>query len=336
MAATSIVIMPGQLARRAELYHQFASLTSAGLGISQTIEQLRRYPPARDFRLPLENVLREIARGFTFTESIRRSGDWLPDFDIALIEAGERSGRLDACFRKLGDYYENRARMARQMIADMLYPAFLVHFAVFIIPFAQMFTSGNVLRYLAQTLGILLPLYLLVALVIFAMQGGHGERWRSLLETILHPVPVLGSARRDLALARLAMSLEALISAGVGIVEAWDLSAKVSGSSALRRAIQSWKRSVAGGQTVAEAITASGAFPEMFSNQYNSGEISGKLDEVLLRLQNYYEDSGRRKMHMLAQWTPRIIGILVMIAIGIYIIRFWSNYYNNMWKAVGP
>ena len=137
-------------------------------------------------------MLEQIAGGSTFTDAVQRCGHWLPAFDLALLEAGEHSGRLDACFRLLADYYTDRARLARQMIGDLAYPVFLLHFAVFIFPFAQFFASGNWVAYLCQTLGVLIPLYAVVALIIFAAQSRHGEAWRACFESLLHPIPVLG------------------------------------------------------------------------------------------------------------------------------------------------
>ena len=279
----ALVITPGQLSRRAEFYHQLAQLTAAGLGLVRALEQLERNPPARSYRQPIHGVLVNVGEGFTFSESVQRAGQWLPAFDLALLQAGEQSGRLDACFRVLADYYKERARLARDMIGSLIYPAFLFHFAVFIIPFAQLFISGNWVVYLCQTFGILLPVYAIVGLMIYAAQSGHGERWRALMESVLHPVPVLGTARQSLALSRLAGALEALLSAGVTIIEAWELAATASGSPALRRTVLAWRPLVDAGNTPGEVVNASAKFPELFANQYMTGEISGKLDETLQR-----------------------------------------------------
>jgi len=325
-----LIVTPGQLVRRSEFYHQLCQLTAAGLGLTRALEQLQRAPPSRSFRAPIRAALAGIAEGYTFTESVRRAGSWLPDFDIALLEAGERSGRLDACFRLLADHYADRGRMAREMIVDMAYPAFLLHFAVFILPFAQLFTTGDWRTYLLRTFGILLPIYAVVALMIYAAQSQHGEIWRSWFERIVGVLPILGRARREMALARLAMALEALISAGVSIIEAWELAATVSGSPALRRTVHGWRADVQAGQTPAEAINDSGKFPDLFANQYASGEISGKLDEVLRRLHNYYQDEGTRKLRAVAQWTPRIAYLIIALAIAWQVIRFWSGYFEQI------
>src|SRR5437870_422889 len=260
---------PAQFARRGEFYHQLGALTGAGLGLIRGLEELKREPPSRAYREPIGRLLQELEHGFSFAEAVQRQGRWLPSFDIALLQAGEHSGRLETCLKLLSDYYRDRAQMARQMMANLAYPAILFHLAIFLFPFAQFFTSGNWVRYLSQTLGVLIPIYALTALMIFAAQSRHGETWRAWFESVLGPVPVLGTARHYLALSRLAAALEALLSAGVNIIEAWELAATASGSPALRRTVVAWRPLVSsGGQTPAEAVGASSRFPELFANQY--------------------------------------------------------------------
>ena len=330
-----MVITPGQLSRRADFYHQLGQLTGAGLGLMRALEQFKRNPADRSYREPTGRVLEQIAAGATFTEAVQSCGHWLPAFDVALLQAGEQSGRLDACFRLLADYYTDRARLARQLMGDLAYPAFLLHFAVFILPFARFFTSGDWMAYLCQTFGVLIPLYAVVALVVFAAQSQHGERWRAGVESLLHPVPVLGQARRDLALGRLAAPLEALLSAGGTGVEAWELAATASGSPALRRMVLGWRPQVNAGQTPAEAVSASGGFPELFASQYATGEVSGQLDDTLRRLHAYYQEEGSRKLHAVARWTPWAIYLCVMLLIAYRIIRFYTGYFNQIRDAGG-
>ena len=331
----SLIFTPGQLARRADFYQRLGQLAGVGFPLLQALEQIQRNPPGRSYRRPVERALEEIAAGSTLTEALQCSGSWLPAFDLALLRAGEESGRLDACLRMLADYYTDRARLARQMIADLAYPAFLLHFAVFIFPFAQFFLSGNWVVYLCQTLGILLPLYAAVGLMIFLAQNRHGEPWRATLELLLHPIPVLGRARQYLALARLSAALEALLSAGVTIIEAWGLAATASGSPALRRTVLGWRPRLDAGETPAEVVSASGWFPELFASQYAAGEISGKLDETLRRLQAYYQEEGSRKLHAMAQWTSRLIYLGVVLMIAWRIISFYMGYFSMVRDAGG-
>ncbi|TAK97236.1 MAG: hypothetical protein EPO07_13640, partial [Verrucomicrobia bacterium] len=173
-----LIVTPGQLAQRSDFYHQLGQLTQAGLGILQALQQVERNPPARSFREPARRISLAISGGSTFSEAVQRQQGWLPEFDLALITAGEKSGRLDQCFFLLAEYYADRARVTRQLLMDLAYPLFLFHFAVFILPFSAFFVSGNLLLYLLKTFGILLPVYALVFAGIYAAQSRHGETWR--------------------------------------------------------------------------------------------------------------------------------------------------------------
>jgi type II secretory pathway component PulF len=328
-------ITPGQFAHRAAFYQQLGELTNAGIVLTAALEQIERHPPDRSYLEPIRRLRAEIVGGFTLSESLQRLGPWLPDFDIALLQAGEQSGRLDTCFRSLADYYSERARLVRQMLADMAYPGFLFHFAIFIMPFPRLFSSGNWIVYLLQTFGVLLPLYGVLALAVYAAQSRHGETWRGRLEALLHPVPILGSGRRSLALSRLSAALEALLRAGVSIIQAWELAAKACGSPFLRRLVASWRPQLDAGRTPAEEVSASGQFPELFAGQYATGEISGQLDDTLARLHRYYREEGWRKLHAVAQWTPRVIYLGVALMIAYRVVRFWLGYFNDIRNAGG-
>jgi len=328
----SFVVTPRQFTQRAEFYHQLAQLTSAGIGVLPALEQLKRNPPARSYREPIQQLLGELAQGRTLTGSLQQLDAWLPEFDIALIDAGERSGRLDACFRLLADYYNDQARITKQMISQLLYPAALVHLAaiifIIVLPFAHSQFNASLILLSAKAALALAPLYLATAFIIYATQSRHGEKWRALIEAIFRWIPILGKARHYLALARLAAALEALISAGVNIIQAWDLAASASGSPALRRAVAAMKPEVVAGQTPAEAIRKQSQFPVLFANLYSSGEVSGKLDETLRRLYALYQEEGSHKLQSFAQWMPRLIYMLVALVVAYEIIQAWNGLYG--------
>jgi type IV pilus assembly protein PilC len=325
------IVTPRQFTQRAELYHQLSQLTSAGIGVVPALEQIRRNPPASSFRQPLQNFLDELAKGRTLSDSLQ-SGGWLPVFDTALIDAGERSGRLDACFRLLADYYNDRARVIKLMIAQLIYPVGLIHMAAFVflivLPFAASQFNASLTWLFVRAALVLAPLYGAVALMIYASQSRHSESWRARLESFLRPIPLLGAARHYLALSRLAAALEALISAGVNVIEAWNLAATASGSPAFRRAVAAWKPQLTAGRTPAELVRACRLFPETFANLYASGEVSGKLDETLRRLFSYYQEEGTLKLNLFATWTPRLAYCIVAVIIAYKVIQFYTGYFN--------
>jgi type II secretory pathway component PulF len=332
-----LTFTPGQLNGRAEFYSQLAQLTSAGIGVVGSLNQILRSPPARSYRAPLQILLGELSRGQTLARGLEATGDFVPIFDRALLQAGEKSGRLDESFRLLAEYYTTRAKLARLTISQLLYPVGLLHFGVFVfcvvLPFAySQFTASPVGLLLKAGL-LLAPLYLLVALGVVLLQSRHGEKWQAMMESGLNAVPVLGTARKYLSLARLAIALEALISAGVNVIPAWETAAKASGSPALKRAVAAWSPDFARGHTPAQLVQASPRFPEMFANLYTSGEVSGKLDESLKYLHRHYQDEGTRKLHTLAELLPRVVYLAVMLAIAYAIIKFYMGYFGQIEKA---
>jgi len=320
-----LIITPRQLERRAELYHQLGVLLSAGMTMHQGLEQLKRNPPDRALRQKISEWLDYLGEGCSVTDAVQRMGQWMPSFDLALIEAGEQSGRLDACFKLLAIHYHERARMVKSAISDLLYPMFTLHVAVILFPLTDFLLTGNLTGVLITVFGVLIPLYAVVFFVIFACQGRHGENWRAQIERVLHPIPILGTARRELALARLSAALEALLNAGVPIIGAWELAATASGSPALRQTVANWKPQLEHGSTPAELVSASGHFPTVFANLYHTGEISGQLDETLKRMHTLYLEEGLRRMKIVAQWGPRIVyfGVVLFCAYRI-IVGFYN------------
>jgi type II secretory pathway component PulF len=323
-----LIITPRQLERRAELYHQLGIMISAGLTIHQSLEQLKRNPPDRSLRPKISEWLNHLSQGLTVSQAVQSMGQWMPSFDLALIEAGEQSGRLDACFKLLALHYQGKARMVKQAISDLMYPVFTLHVAVFVFPFTEFFKTGDLTRFILTVVGMLAPLYAVVLFIIVACQGRRGEKWRSILEQVFRPVPVLGTARRDLALSRLAAALEALINAGVPIIGAWELAATASGSPALKRTVQQWRPRLEQGSTPAELVSESGQFPTLFASLYHTGEISGQLDQTLNRIHAMFQEEGMRRMRLVARWGPQIVYFAVAIYVAFRVIGFYMGYFK--------
>jgi type II secretory pathway component PulF len=328
-----MTLTPGQLTARSQFYYELGQFTTAGFGLIPALQQLELHPPSRDYPRRIRSVLGRLAAGTPFSEALQKERSWLPAFDVTLIEASEKSGRLDQSFFLLANHYGEHAELLKRMLADLAYPVFLLHFAVFILPFPKLFLTGDWLTYLRQISIVLVPLYTVVGLIVFALQSERGEAWRARLEAALNWVPVLGYARRCITLARLSAALEALLSAGVTIIEAWMIAARASGSPALHREVLRWKPLMQAGQTPAEMITVSRHFPPLFSGQYSTGELSGSLDQTLRRLHQYYREEGSRKMRAVMKWVPIIVYVTIMLVIAWKIVSFYVDRFQQIRDA---
>lgn len=325
-----MITTPRQLAQKAEFYHHLSQLTAAGIGLPEALAMHQRGTASASFRGILARLGQRLNEGTTFSQALRSAKAWVPTFDLALVEAGELSGRLPECLGLLARYYEERVRTIRHVAGDLMYPFFLVHLAVALAPLPSLVLQGDLMGYAWRVLSMLAPLYGLGLLLVYATQNQRPERWRAVVEAVGRRIPVIGTARRDLALARLAAALEALVNAGVTLIEAWDLAADASGSPALRQAVAAWKPDVLAGMTPGEAVARSREFPELFAQVYQTGEISGKLDHSLRKLHEMYQEESTFKLRLLAQWFPRLVYLGIVLVIAWRIVSFWMGYFNQL------
>jgi type IV pilus assembly protein PilC len=333
----SLLITPGQLTSRSELFHQLAQVTASGIGLIGALEILQRNPPRASLRAPIGHLLRQLDAGSTFGDSLERSGSWVSAFDVALLQAGEQSGRLPECFRLLSEYYAQRAQLARQVIGFSIYPLIVFHVAVFIFPVTRLtdlILKGAVVPFIVQKFLVLAPVYGIAFAIAFAMQATRGERWRESLERLLGGIPVLGTARRSLAIARFSIALEALLSAGVNMIEAWEIAAAASGSPVLRRVVRTEAPRMVAGSPPSEIVSARREFPPAFASLYHSGEISGTLDDAMRRSYVLFHEEGSRK---LKQFVFGLAGALVgcvMLMVAYNIIMFYVRYFQQIGDAI--
>jgi type II secretory pathway component PulF len=333
----ALLITPGQLTSRSELFHQLAQVTASGISLISALEILQRSPPRPSMRAPIARLLHQLHEGSTFGDSLERSGRWLSSFDVALLQAGEQSGRLPDCFRVLSNYYAQRAQLARQVIAFAAYPLLVFHVAVFIFPVGKLtdfILKGAVVPFVLQKLFVLLPVYAIAWFVAYALQSTHGEIWRAMIERWSSLIPVLGKARRSLAIARLSIALDALLNAGVSIIEAWELAAAASGSPALRRIVSRYKPELLNGRTPSEMVSAHREFPTTFASLYHTGEISGTLDDALKRSHALFEEEGSRKTKQFVFGLAGALVGCVMLMAAWNIIRFYVGYFQQINDAI--
>ena len=339
----SLINTPGQIARRAQLYDQLGSMIAAGVPLVKALEMASRNNSLRTSRRAILALIGNLEEGRTFSDSMKKVQGWMPEFDVALLSVGEESGRLDASFKLLGRYYESRAKIIRDTISGLIVTVmtlnvFLIVFPIgYLTAFVQGIINNNFalcLPFLVEKAVVFGALYGSVFFLIFACQGNRGTGWRAFVESIFRMVPMLRTAIKYLALARLASALDALTSAGVSVIKSWELASSACGSQRLKREVLKWTPQLETGLTPADMVGQISYFPEMFQNLYQSAEISGKLDETLVRLHAYYEEEG---FHTLQLFTRILNGIIygsIVVLVGFNIIRFWMNYYGSMMQSI--
>lgn len=314
-------------------------MIAAGVPLIQALEMSASNSALRNSRKFILELVQHLKNGLSFSDAMLHIHGWLPDFDTALLSAGEVSGRLDYSFRALGDYYASRVEIIRETISNLAVAALNLHvfFLVFplglLIGFAMGIMNNNYamcIPFIIEKVVVYGTFWGLIIFFIFACQGKRGERWRAFLEYLNQVVPLLRTALKYLVLYRLTTALDALVNSGLSIVKCWPMAAAASGSPYLKKQVSGWQAEFEASMTAAELVRQERYFPEMFANLYHTGEVSGHLDDTLKRLQSYYRDEGFRLLRLFARILSRVIYFLIAIMIAYNVIGFYLSYFHGM------
>lgn len=352
------MVTPGKLNRRAEFFEQLAAMIAAGVPLTKAMEMAGRNRSIGVPRRIIQGLVHHLHEGHTFTDAMqlvsgqKRDPDlrtkahrdyWLSEFDVALLSAGEESGRLDTSFKTLARYYRSRATIIRETISRSMVTIVTLHVFLLVFPigYLQALALGIVnsdyrmcVPFIVEKIAVFGTLYGLIWALAFSAQGSRSGGWRSVVEVLFNALPWLGTAVKYLAVARLAMALEALTNAGVAVVRAWELAATSCGSPRLKKEILQWLPQVEQGTTPGEMIGQIRYFPEMFVQLYQTGELSGKMDETLTRLRTYFEEEGFHKLQAFCRTLNYSLYFTMVVIVAIAVIRFWTNYFNAVLNAV--
>jgi type II secretory pathway component PulF len=329
----------GQLKRRAELYHQLGAMIKAGVPLIQALQMAGNNASLRASQKTISALLGHMQNGLSFSDSMTRVQGWMPDYDKALLSAGELSGKLDAGFKQLAISHEMRAAIFQDVLVSFLRTFVTIHVYLLVFPLAYLikFVMGimnnnyyDCIPFIRDKIVWFSGMYALIFFFIFACQGNRGEKWRAFLETIGQVLPIYRFAQKYLALARLSGTLEALVSTDMGIVKAWPTAAAASGSPELKWQVSKWGPQLESGHTPAELVSQTKYFPEMFKNLYHTGEVSGRLDESLNRLQIYFQEEGLRKLHAFIRLVNGILYTLLVARVLIAVAGFYIGYFNGI------
>lgn len=312
------------MAARASAYQQLGLLLDSGLDLQHALGVLTGGADVRSTAQVWRAVALAQRRGLALSEAIRRSRVRWPVFDLALLQTGERSGRLAACCALLGRYYTNHTNLWRSVIAAATYPVVVLHALVLLGPLPALFRDGDLVAYLGRSLGVLAVLYAALAGLLCLLREPQRAVWRAHVERLTNLVPVLGEALRTLALARLANALHALLSAGLGMDEAWKTAGAASGSPLLAATTARFAPQLAAGSSATGLLRASEVFPPEFVYQYQAAEAAGRLDESLRRLAARYEAAGFQSLRHFCRLVPQLLMVVVAVVAGYHIIKAWQ------------
>jgi general secretion pathway protein F len=320
---------------------QLATLLASGLTMEQAISALIEESTAPMTREVLGGVKSEITAGLSLAGALGTYDKSFPDFYRALVHGGEESGALPTVLQHLADYLDARQALKQKTGLALLYPilvslvavSIVAGLLVFVVPqIVQVFQQSRqslplltrALIWLSDFLRAAWP-YIAVAVIgavvsvrLALRRDGPRRSW----DGMLLGAPWLGALIRSVNTSRFASTLAILVGGGVPLLSALNSGARVMTNTVMREAVEGAIERVREGESLARALGATKVFPPLMVHLVASGEVSGKLEQMLQRAAQLETQSLERRLAVfLTLLEPVMIlvmgGVVLMIVLAI-------------------
>ncbi len=321
---------------------QLATMVDAGIPLVGALDALQDQMEKEGFKNIVRKVRDQVEGGLSLSEALSKQPNVFSPFFINMVKAGESSGDLDEILDRVAIYMEKTIALIRKVKSSLIYPAVVIMMAIAITTFLIIFVVPT-FKSIFATIGVELPLptQILIAisdimrkwilLVIIAIAAfifilsrvTKTERGALAWDSMMLKLPVLGVLLRKVAVARFARTLSTLQKSGVSILTALEIVGKTSGNKVIEMAVIQTKMSIKEGESIAQPLAASKVFPPMVTRMISVGEQTGKLEEMLSKIADFYESEVDAAVSGLTSLIePLIIAFLGIVVGGIVISMF--------------
>jgi type II secretory pathway component PulF len=313
-------------------YTEIAKMVEAGFGIREAGRAML------DTRLPavqadlLRAMDRDLEAGKSITEAFGGEDRSITELERRIIGAGERGGRLAPAFQHLADYFGMLATARRDALQSMAYPLLLLHLGLFVgVLVPGLMAQSDFIEIVKRFVLALFALYAAVLIgwiglnaLLAAAPGKPG------LDRVLNAIPVLGGARRALAMARFTKVYHSCLLAGLSMKETVETASRAAHSGVIAYAGRELVATLDEGGALGPKFVSCGAFPPAFARSYATAEESGSLDKDLARWSTVYQNDAARTVKTASNVVSKLVYFLVLLFVAWTVIRAYSGYYAEL------
>lgn len=321
---------------------QFSTMIDAGLPLVQGLDILASQTANPHFREVLLQVKEKVEGGATFAESLADHPKVFDELYTQLVQAGEIGGILDTILQRLSVYIEKAEALKRKVKGAMIYPSVVLIVAVAVVAVLLIFVTPVFEDMFASTGGSLpgptqlivdmsdwLRKYILHAIgATIAVVGSfiaiiRTEKGRYLLHKGLLKAPMFGELLRKVAVARFSRTLGTMLSSGVPILDALDVTAKTAGNKVIEEAIFTVRQRISEGRTIVQPLAETGVFPQMVVQMIGVGEATGAMDAMLGKIADFYEDEVDAAVAGLTSMIEPVMIVFLGGIVGFFLIAMY-------------
>ena len=305
------ISLPGSVGSKDILIftRQFATMIDAGLPLVQCLDILGSQADNAAFRKVIFAIKNRVESGSTFSDALKDHPKVFDELFVQLCAAGEVGGILDTILNRLAVYREKNEKLKRKVKGALTYPIAVILIGVVVTAvllikvtpvFAKMFADfGSALPYPTQVVVDLSAwlthyiLHLIVGIIIVVVSFiafYRNPRGREIFDKSILYVPLVGDVIRKVAVARFTRTLGTMISSGVPILDALDVTAKTAGNRTIEKGIMYVKVKISEGKNIAGPLADTKVFPSMVVQMIGVGEATGAMDQKLGKIADFYDD----------------------------------------------
>jgi general secretion pathway protein F len=309
---------------------QLATLLRSGVPLVEALSALIEQVENPTLGSALTQIRDKVNEGTSFADALRAHPTIFPDLYVNMVAAGETSGTLDTVLERLADHLDGAAKLRTKVTSALAYPAFMVIFGVGVITLLMVVVVPKMTS-IFEGFDATLPWYTKTLIfiseslgsywwILLGLIGGavYGVRkWRDTPEgrakwdTRMLKMPVFGSLVLMIAIARFSRTLGTLLSSGVPVLTALDITRNVLGNVELMRVVEDARGSIREGESIAAPLKRSGAFPPIVTHMIAIGERSGQLEQMLEHVADAYETQVEARLATLTSLLEPVM-IVVM------------------------
>ncbi|MFA5828225.1 MAG: type II secretion system F family protein [Candidatus Shapirobacteria bacterium] len=327
---------------------QLSTMMTAGLPLTDALSLLKNQTAGNGMMFDiLEYTLGMVRGGQSLGDSLKKYQDVFGEAYVASIDAGESGGVLQEILTKLADGLEDQNEFQGKVKGAMIYPIIVV-IGMIIVAFIMMIFVIPKLLGLYADMGSKLPM---VTQILMAVSNGMAKNWylfpiiavgavsayrvgmknaefRFKLDTLKLKAPIMGPLIEKTILADTIRTLSMLLSAGISLVDALKIVAKVAGNEVYNRAYIDISERVQKGFSISNSFEDAGVFPMIVNQMVATGEATGKLDEVLIRVAEYFSTEAEQSVKSLTAAIEPLIMIVLGVGVGFLVIAVIMPIYN--------
>ena len=323
---------------------QLATLIDSGLPLLRGLNVLAKQERDTILRNTINKLADEVQSGSTFSESLAQHPLIFNHLYVNMVKAGEVGGVLELVLRRLAEFQEKAQKIKNKVVAAMVYPiivmtmaiAIMAFLLVFIVPkfeaiFHDMLGDKPLPAITLFVIGVsnfvknhgLVLLGLLIAAVAAYKLIARTRVGRSIIDRFKLRVPLFGDLIRKTAISRFSRTLGTLVTSGVPILQALNITRETAGNMVIAGAISQVHDSVKEGESIVQPLEASGAFPPMAISMIDVGEETGQLPEMLLKIADVYDDETDNSVAALTSMLEPIMIVFLALVVGTIVIALF-------------